>query len=99
MSPGIGFVLAALSMIAAAILEVKRKENLGFEQTVGEEVFFASNLTVFLQIPQFALVGCSEAFASISGLYELFFTTFAFYAIASYVGTCQYRLVNTFYHR
>ena len=55
-------------MVAAAVLEVERKKELGFEQTVGDEKFFASNLTVFLQIPQFALVGASEAFTSISGM-------------------------------
>ncbi|XP_076459423.1 solute carrier family 15 member 4-like [Babylonia areolata] len=70
---GIGFVLAALSMVAAAVVEIERKDNLGFEQEVGEETFYASNITVFLQIPQFALVGASEAFTSISGL-EFAFT-------------------------
>lgn len=65
---GIGLVLAALSMIAAALVEIERKKHLGFSQTVGDETFQASNITVFLQIPQFALVGASEAFTSISGL-------------------------------
>lgn len=65
---GIGFILAALSMIAAAVVEIERKDNLGFNQTVGDEVFYASNITVFAQVPQFALVGASEAFTSISGL-------------------------------
>ena len=62
-------IFAALSMIAAALLEVERKKNLGFYQDVGEETFFASNTTVFLQIPQYALVGASETFTSISGLH------------------------------
>ncbi|KAL8604551.1 hypothetical protein ACOMHN_015835 [Nucella lapillus] len=70
---GIGFVLAALSMIAAAVVEVERKDHMGFNQTVGEEVFYSSHLSVFLQVPQFALVGASEAFTSISGL-EFAFT-------------------------
>ena len=56
-------------MIAAAVLETQRKENLGFVQVVGDEKFFASNITVFWQIPQFALVGTSEAFTSIAGVY------------------------------
>lgn len=65
---GIGLVLAALSMIAAAVVEVERKKHFGFNQKVGDETFYSSNITVFLQIPQFALVGASEAFTSISGL-------------------------------
>ncbi|KAK7111646.1 solute carrier family 15 member 4-like [Littorina saxatilis] len=65
---GTGMILAALSMIAAAVVEIERKKHLGFEQVVGDETFYASNVTVFLQIPQFALVGASEAFTSISGL-------------------------------
>lgn len=56
-------------MIAAAVVETQRKENMGFVQVVGDEKFFASNITVFLQIPQFALVGASEAFTSIAGVY------------------------------
>ncbi|XP_076460129.1 solute carrier family 15 member 4-like [Babylonia areolata] len=65
---GVGFVLAALSMLAAALVEMERKKHLGFHQTVGNETFFASNISVFLQVPQYALFGCSEAFTSISGL-------------------------------
>ncbi|KAL8604550.1 hypothetical protein ACOMHN_015834 [Nucella lapillus] len=70
---GIGFVLAALSMIAAAVVEVERKDHMGFNQTVEKEVFYSSHLSVFLHVPQFALIGASEAFTSISGL-EFAFT-------------------------
>jgi peptide/histidine transporter 3/4 len=60
-------VLAALSMIAAAVVEIERKKHSFFVQEVGDEKFNASSITVFAQIPQFALVGASEAFTSISG--------------------------------
>ncbi|KAK7442686.1 hypothetical protein BaRGS_00040510, partial [Batillaria attramentaria] len=63
---GIGFILAALSMVVAAVVEIERKDHFGFEQEVGDETFFASNISIFIQIPQFALVGASEAFTSIS---------------------------------
>nr|KAG5685477.1 hypothetical protein BaRGS_013088 [Batillaria attramentaria] len=52
----------------AAVVEIERKDHFGFEQEVGDETFFASNISIFIQIPQFALVGASEAFTSISGL-------------------------------
>lgn len=60
-------VVAASSMIVAAVLEIERKKQLGFQQVVGSETFNASYISVFAQIPQFALVGASEAFVSVSG--------------------------------
>nr|KAG5685480.1 hypothetical protein BaRGS_013091 [Batillaria attramentaria] len=60
---GIGLVLATLSMVVAGLVEVERKEELGFEQTVGGENFNASHLSIFLQTPQFALIGASLEFA------------------------------------
>ncbi|RUS83662.1 hypothetical protein EGW08_008568 [Elysia chlorotica] len=65
---GIGFVLIASSVFVAAGVEIYRKTQLGFEQRVGDETFVAANVSVFLQIPQFFLVGAGEAFTSISGL-------------------------------
>lgn len=65
---GVGLILALLSMVVAGVVEIERKKHFGFEQTVGDETFHASNISIFLQIPQFALVGASEAFTSISGL-------------------------------
>ncbi|GFN96362.1 solute carrier family 15 member 4-like [Plakobranchus ocellatus] len=65
---GIGFVLCACSVFVAGGVEIYRKKKLGFDQQVGEEVVYAANVTVFLQIPQFVLIGAGEAFTSISGL-------------------------------
>ncbi|BFZ02960.1 hypothetical protein BsWGS_05999 [Bradybaena similaris] len=70
---GIGFILSACSVFIAGWIEIERKKKLGFYQVVGEEQFFAANLTVFIQVPQFVLIGTGEAFTSIAG-YEFAYT-------------------------
>lgn len=65
---GIGFVLVAMSVFVAGGVEIYRKQQLGFDQKVGDEVFYSANITVLWQVPQFFLVGAGEAFTSISGL-------------------------------
>ncbi|XP_041363696.1 solute carrier family 15 member 4-like isoform X2 [Gigantopelta aegis] len=74
---GIGFLLAAMSVIAAGVLEIYRKDELrssgGIVQQLGGETFNSSHITLFAQVPQFALIGASEVFASISAL-EFAFT-------------------------
>ncbi|ESO87044.1 hypothetical protein LOTGIDRAFT_229242 [Lottia gigantea] len=74
---GIGMILAALSVTVAGIVEIYRKKDLetngGFIQELADKNFNASTLSVFIQVPQFALVGASEVFASVSGL-EFAFT-------------------------
>lgn len=69
---GIGMVLVALSMVYAGILEIYRKKDIeahgAITQTLGDQTFEASQLTMFAQIPEFAFIGSSEVFASISGL-------------------------------
>ena len=70
---GVGFILSTLSVCVAGVLEIYRKKHLGFHQKVGTETFFASKVTVFLQAPQFVLVGAAEAFTSIAG-YEFAYT-------------------------
>lgn len=64
-------ILSALSVVVAGILEIYRKQNLsetgGFEQKLSDDTFNSSTLSVFLQVPEFALVGASEVFTSISG--------------------------------
>ena len=68
---GVGFILATMSVVVAGILEIYRKKNLaedgGFEQDLAGDTFNASHISVFAQIPEFALVGASEVFTSISG--------------------------------
>ncbi|XP_055877764.1 solute carrier family 15 member 4-like isoform X2 [Biomphalaria glabrata] len=69
---GIGFIFATLSMIVAGIVEISRKEYLDranpLVQNLGGQNFNASTMSVFVQIPQFALVGASEIFTSITTL-------------------------------
>lgn len=68
---GVGFILATLSVVVAGILEIYRKQNLaetgGVIQDLAGDTFNASTISFFAQIPEFALVGASEVFASISG--------------------------------
>ncbi|GFS16149.1 solute carrier family 15 member 4, partial [Elysia marginata] len=64
----IGFILVAISVFVAGGVEIVRKRHLGFEQKVGDEVFYSANVSVLWQVPQFFFVGAGEAFTSISGL-------------------------------
>lgn len=69
---GVGFILATLSVVVAGILEIYRKKNLastgGITQDLAGDTFNASTISFFAQVPEFALVGASEVFTSISGL-------------------------------
>ncbi|KAL3877174.1 hypothetical protein ACJMK2_034920 [Sinanodonta woodiana] len=65
---GIGMILAALSMVYAGVIEIYRKKDGYFEQTLADDKFNASYISMFAQIPEFALIGSSEVFTSISGL-------------------------------
>ncbi|KAH9504090.1 hypothetical protein Btru_067703 [Bulinus truncatus] len=70
---GIGLVFSACSVFFAGWVEIERKKHFGFNQVVGEETFYASNRTVFLQIPQYVLIGAGEAFTATAG-YEFAYT-------------------------
>ena len=67
-------VLAACAMIYSGILEIYRKNDIAsngyIQQELADEKFNASKLSMFIQIPEFAFVGSSEVFASISGMYN-----------------------------
>ncbi|KAH9504087.1 hypothetical protein Btru_067696 [Bulinus truncatus] len=65
---GIGLLLSAGSVFVAGWVEIERKKQFGFSQVVGEETFYSSNMSVFLQVPQFVLIGSGEAFTNIAGL-------------------------------
>nr|KAG5685479.1 hypothetical protein BaRGS_013090 [Batillaria attramentaria] len=69
---GIGFVLASLAMVVAGVIEIARKDIMTdggvMVQELGGEKFNASTLSVFAQVPGFALIGASEVFASICGI-------------------------------
>jgi peptide/histidine transporter 3/4 len=67
-----GMLLSAGSVFVGGVLEIYRKKNLeetgGIIQDLSGDKYNASTLTMFLQVPQFALVGASEVFTSISGM-------------------------------
>lgn len=69
---GIGMVLAACAMVYAGVLEIYRKKDMAahgyIQQSLADETFNASELSMFIQVPEFAFIGSSEVFASISGL-------------------------------
>lgn len=69
---GIGLFLVGTSMLYAAILEIFRKRDISangyITQELADKTFNASKLTMFAQIPEFALIGASEVFTSVSGL-------------------------------
>ena len=62
-------------MLAAGVLEVYRKHELrasgGLVQELADNNFNSSHISIFAQVPQFALIGASEVFASISGRQSL----------------------------
>lgn len=63
---GVGLVIAMLAMLAAAATEIQRLKHV----IPGEK---RSSLSVFWQIPQYVLVGCSEVFMYVGQL-EFFST-------------------------
>ncbi|PVD39570.1 hypothetical protein C0Q70_02205 [Pomacea canaliculata] len=70
---GIGFLLAALSVVVAGVVEIARKDRMHeahgvHMQELGGEKFNASDLSVFAQVSEYALVGASEAPKSMQGV-------------------------------
>ncbi|CAG5117051.1 unnamed protein product, partial [Candidula unifasciata] len=68
---GIGLLLAMLGVIIAGVVEIYRKKDLEMHpisQVLAGENFTASSMSVFVQVPQFALIGASEIFTSVTTL-------------------------------
>ena len=69
---GVGMLLAAASVAVAGVIEIERRKKWVHDgpcpQNVLGDKHNASCLSVFWQVPQFALIGASEVFTSIAGM-------------------------------
>ena len=69
---GVGMLLAVASVAVAGVIEIQRRNEWlhgGIcRQKVLDDYRSASCLSIFWQVPQFALIGVSEVFTSIAGM-------------------------------
>ncbi|CAF1520930.1 unnamed protein product [Didymodactylos carnosus] len=68
----IGMVCATLAMCSSGLVEIFRVQSCvdkePVTQVIGNQTYDASNLTIFLQFPQYIAIGVSEVFTSIASL-------------------------------
>ena len=108
-----GMSMSALSVILAGLLETYRLDIIQYNQDVVVQVidnttFYAANLSVMWQIPQFTLVGLGEVFCSVSCIYyaysaaprsmqSLIMGLFYFFTgIGSFIGSILLRSLASF---
>ena len=66
---GVGMLINTASMLCAGWLEFSRVEHCCILQKRGDNYTQVANISIFYQIPQYALIGFSEVFTSITGTY------------------------------
>ncbi|XP_070483400.1 solute carrier family 15 member 4 isoform X2 [Equus przewalskii] len=85
----VGMFFVMCSAFAAGILESKRldlvKEKT-INQTIGKVVYFAADLPIWWQLPQYVLIGVSEIFASIAGNINGCYLNYYFFLLAAIQG-------------
>lgn len=75
----LGMVFAILAMIVAGVVEYYRLkaywpdphkpcQDSGVSQTIGGSIYYAADMSILYQIPQYILIGVSEVFTSVAGL-------------------------------
>ena len=68
-------------MVAAGLVEYKRLQTSGnCTNYVAGRYVSAKSLSIFYQVPQFAIMGISEIFVMITGMFCFFVFLFAYYA-------------------
>ncbi|CAF2586135.1 unnamed protein product [Rotaria sp. Silwood2] len=66
----IGMISATLSMCLTGIVEIFRQKKCdsSFQQTIGNTTYYAADMSILYQFPQYISIGLSEVFTSVASL-------------------------------